>query len=304
MNRVLLALTILGAGASGLMMAHQSTTRLTRETTANRAAWLIETQLLAAAQSDQGDLAARIRELKTTLAQSQPIPENSIRTAFQKRKGRGDWLPPELRQSALEEFGFNWQTSPDYIVVTKQAVRDTGAWMLEGAKLSDVAAVILAMTTEESSQIEEALQRAQADFNDWATAHVERKEPTPSELAHYVMPGDKTKISDKLAAGISAAIGTNRWAFMKNSRRGNWVFENVGIGVDGANFIIKRELTKEGPRLYAEIKVFFGPGSYDGRSGYLPEAEFPAAFRPVFPNGWIDLAKREGFEWPPPPATK
>jgi hypothetical protein len=40
----------------------------------------------------------------------------------------------------------------------------------------------------------------------------------------------------------------------------------------------------------------------NGRDGsdYLPlkDKDFPKAFRPIFPNGWADVAEREGFELP------
>ena len=162
-------------------------------------------------------MAERIRELKASLAQSQPVAENALWSMLQ--TNRADNLPPELRERVLEELGFNWQSSPDFIVVTKQTVRDTAkGWMLRRGKLSEVAATILAMTPEERGQVEAVIQRAQADYNDWALAHVERREPKNGNLADYFLPGDpamEQSIRTNFDAGLLAALGEERAKIMR-----------------------------------------------------------------------------------------
>ena len=64
MNRILLALVVLAAGTGGFVAAHSVTRQLTRELNAHREAWLAKTQQLAAVQSEQADLAERMRRLK------------------------------------------------------------------------------------------------------------------------------------------------------------------------------------------------------------------------------------------------
>jgi len=105
MNKILLALTILSAGAGGFLIARQSTTQLQHEASVAREAWLVQTQLLAAVQHEQADLTEHIRGLKTSLAQSPPVAENALWSMLQ--TNRADDLPPELRQRVLEELGFN-----------------------------------------------------------------------------------------------------------------------------------------------------------------------------------------------------
>ena len=68
MSKILMALAILSAGAGGFLTARHSTIQLARETSANRESLLVQTQLLAAVQHEQADLAGRIRALKTSLA--------------------------------------------------------------------------------------------------------------------------------------------------------------------------------------------------------------------------------------------
>jgi len=299
MNKILLALTILSAGAGGFLTARQSTTQLQHEASVARESWLLQTQQLASVQTEQADLAGRIRGLKASLAQSPPVAENALWSMLQ--TNRADELPPELRQRVLEELGFNWQASPDFIVVTKRTVRDTGAWMLRNGKLSEVAATILAMTPEERGQVEAAIQQAQMEFNDWALAHVERRERTDGELAHYYLPGDPAMVQSirtNIAAGILAALGKERAKIMQGSVS-SWMSDNVGLGTKGATLYILRELVGNDPRLKAEKLNSDKRASGIGiSSGYFPEFDLPGTFRPIFPNGWADVAEREGFELP------
>ena len=95
MSRILLALTILTAGAGGFLAAHNLTNQLTRALNAHRDAWLAQTQQLAVVQSEQTDLAERVRQLRASLAQSQPVAENALWSAL--RTNRADHLAPELR---------------------------------------------------------------------------------------------------------------------------------------------------------------------------------------------------------------
>jgi hypothetical protein len=302
MNRILLALTILGVGACGFLTARNLTTQLAHEANANHESWLVQTQQLAAVQREQADLAVRIRGLKESLAQSQPVAENALWSMLQ--TNRADKLPPELRERVLEELGFNWQLSADFIVVTKKTVRDTGEWMLRHGKLSEVAAAILAMTPEERGQVEATIKQAQSDYKDWAVAKVERREPKNGNLACYFLPGDPAMeqgISADIAAGILAALGKEGAKIMQTSVS-SWRQDSIGLGKEGATLFIRRELVGNEQRLKAEISgperiAHWGyhPGPY---SGYYPEFDLPETFRPIFPNGWADVAKREGFELP------
>jgi hypothetical protein len=294
-----MALTILSAGAGGFVTARHASSQMARETSGNREAWLVQTQQLAAVQTEQADLAGRIRGLKTSLAQTQPVAENALWSMLQ--TNRADDLPPELRERLLEEIGFNWQASPDFIVVTKRSVRDTGAWMLNKGKLSEVAATILAMTPEQRGQVEAGIQQAQAHYNDWALAHMERREPAEGELARYYLPGDPAMVQSirtDISAGILAALGKERAKIMEGSV-GSWMTDNVGLGPKGATLFIRRELVGNQQRLKAE--KYSSDKRASGISvsfGYFPEFDLPATFRPIFPNGWADVAQREGFELP------
>jgi hypothetical protein len=167
MNKILLALIILSAGAGVLRTAHQSTARLQHEAKVTREAWLAQTQWIAVAQSEQAGLTERIRELKQALRQAQAVKENTLWSALQ--TNRADRLPPELSERLLEELGFNWQSSPDFIVVSKQTLRDLHLrGQMPDGKLTDLAATVLALTPAERGQVEAAVAGVKTDFRDWA----------------------------------------------------------------------------------------------------------------------------------------
>ena len=289
MNKFLLALTILSAGAGASHVTRQSTIRLQHEAKAARETWLVQTQLVAAAQSEQAGLTERIRELKQTLAQSPALAESALWSALQ--TNRTDRLPPELRERLLEELGFNWQSSADFIVVSKETVRAIGMQAILRGKLTDMAATVLALTPEERGQIEAAVQRVQTVFKDWV-------------LAHYTLPGDPAmsqSLSNNFATALSDALGKERTELFLPSAS-KWMVREIGLVEQAVKLIIKRDLAGNETRLKAEVEYQSGRPI----SGYFPQQRniFPRAFRPVFPNGWADVAKREGFELPEEPPKK
>ena len=301
MNRILLALVILVAGTGGFLAAHNLTSQLTREMNAHRDVWLAQTQQLAAVQGEQADLEERMRRLKVALAQYQPVSENALWSAL--KTNRADRLSPELRERVLEELGFNWQFSPDFIVVTKQALRDTRSdptptsepsrsWIINDGRLSETAVSILALTPEERGQVEAVLQQAKAEINDWTPAHLKRTEPANDVVADYFLPGNRG-----LCAGVSnnlaLAIGTERTDLILDVSREQMASE-IGVSPDrrDLHMLIRRELVGNEQRLEAVLDAG------KRRLGYLPQVAFPGALRAIFPNGWSDVAKREGFDLP------
>jgi len=299
MNKILLALTILSAGAGTFHTTRQSTTRLQHEANATREAWLAQTQWIAAAQSEQAGLTERIRELKQALRQAQAVKENTLWSALQ--TNNTDRLPPELRERVLEELGFNWQSSPDSIVVSKQTLRDLRLrGQMGGGKPSDLVATVLALTPAERGQVEAAVAGVNTEFKDWALAHLERHEPKDDIVAHYSLAGDPAmsqSISNRFAATVFAAIGRERAEVIRSSAR-DWMF-NLGVLnwmtlTQPTTIMVKRYVDGDG-------QVWFGKPGGGGRAPQYDlslRSSFPVMFRPIFPNGWADVAKQEGFELP------
>lgn len=304
MNKILLALTILVAGAGGLFSTRQSTTHLQQEAEAARGAWLTQTQLVAGAQSAQVDLTERIRELKQALNQVQPVAENALWSELQ--TNLAPHLTAELRERLLEELGFNWQSSGAFIVVSKDALREIQIQqVIREGKLSDNAVKVLAITPEERARVEAAIQRAQTDFNAWALSHTDRSEPKDDVAAQYTLQNDPAlSVSNRFAAGLFEAVGKERVEFIQPAV--SELLFDIGIREEPLTMIVKRSLAANEPQL--KVEIFEGAKQadrYGGRwASVSPGGNFPPAFRPVFPNGWADVAEREGFELPKEPQKK
>jgi hypothetical protein len=303
MNKVLLALTILGAGGGAFLTARQSTTQLQREADDNRGAWLTQTQLVAVAQKDRAALSEHVRQLREVLAQAPTATENPLWSAFQ--TNRVGHLPPELRERLLEELGFNWQSSEEFIVVSKETIHDIWMRTIQDCKLTEIASTVLALTPAERSQVEAVMQRVQTDFNDWAQLHTERTEPKGDVVAQYTLLNDPAlSVSNNFAKGVFDAVGKQRAELILPDIP-EFLFV-VGIRREPLTMIVKRSMAGNEQRL--KVEIFEGTeqaSRYGGRwASVSSRGNFPPAFRPVFPNGWADVAEREGFELPEEPGEK
>ena len=301
MKKILLALTILSAGAGAFQIGRQSTGHLQQEAGTLRQAWMDETQRLATAQAEQAGLAERVGELKRTLAVTRPMPENGLWSALQ--TNRADRLPEELQERLREEFSFSWPSLKDYILVSKPAVRNLRLRVLQpDGKLNDVAATTLAITLGERAGLEAAIEQTKTDFKDWVLAHVKRAEPADDVVASYSLPGDATmagNIRTNFFTAAAQAVGQQRTDLIRDTA-GTWMQE-MGVGGRSTKLTIRREMVGNEPRLKVEVRE-----NGRDRSAYLPltRREFPKALLPLFPNRWAGLAEREGFELPPKPQKK
>ena len=320
MNKIFLALTILAAGTTGFLAAHQSTIRLQREASATRESWMVQTQALADAQGEGARLAGRIRELKQNLSQAEAAGNlNDLWSVLE--TNRIGHLAPELREHLLEELGFNWNSSEAFIVVSKETVhglRNRQASLIrwnesgnpEGkpqGQLVDCIAALLALTPEERRQIETAMERVWADLKDWAISHTERSEPRDDVLAEYTLQSaPPTSITNNFTE-VFSVIGKERTQLLmigswQDHYRGSipdWVVD-IGMSDKPITMIIKR--FSDGNKQVLKARVFTSNGTKDKEDvkwdDEFSNRYFPGAFRPLFPNGWADVAEREGFELP------
>jgi hypothetical protein len=109
MNKIVMALAILGAGTAGSLTARHSTIRLQREAIATREAWIVQTQVLSDAQSERARLAEHIRELEQSLRQAEAAGnQNGLWSVLE--TNRIGHLAPDLREHLLEEHPFTRST--------------------------------------------------------------------------------------------------------------------------------------------------------------------------------------------------
>jgi hypothetical protein len=301
MSKMLLALAILGSGGGAFLVARQSTSLLRHEANAAREAWQLQTQLVASTQTDQAALIERVRQLKEALALMPTATENPLWLGLQ--TNHVGHMPPELRERLFEELGFSWKSSDDFIVVSKKTIHDLLMTAIQDGKLTDFASAVLALTPAERSQVEAAMQRVQTDFNDWARAHTERSGPHDDVVAQYTLHNDPSlSVSNHFAAGLHEAVGRERAELILISAP-NYLILDIGIRHGDTSILtVKRSLIGN------EARHTFQVLDTDGNQKQWPmsrpcevgrDAWFPPTFRPIFPNGWSDVAQREGFDLPP-----
>jgi len=307
MRKALLALFIISASASGFLVARQSTLQFQREANAAREAWLIETQRVATAQSVQDNLKAHAGNLKRILRQRPVVTEDPVWSEFQTNQiGK---FTPEQHERLRAELGFNWQFSPDYIVVSKATVRSLGLPVIKDGKLTDLAATVLAFTPSERSQVDAVLQQAQSAVRDWALSHVQRIEPQDDEVARYTLPSDPEltrSMSNYLATAIADAVGGERTKVFLGPHTTKWIRSITVEGYTSApdwlkTLIIRRYVDENGDsRLGTECRMLPAQDRWlsTPKNALTLQSDFPEVFRSVFPNGWADLAAREGFTIP------
>ena len=289
MNKILLALAILGAGTAGSLTARHSTMRLQREASATRESWVVQTQVLAAAQGERARLAERIRELKQNLRQAEAAGNQKGVWSVLETNRTGD-LAPDLREHLLEELGFNWNSSEAFIVVSKETLREIQMIPIRKGKLTDSAAAALALTPQERSQVEAAAQHMRADLKDWVSSHLERNEPMDDVVVHYSLPGEwamAQSISSNFNAAVLEAVGPQRTDLIMPSAN-YWIGNVCGGRTD---LIIKRYEVGNEQRLGI-------PSGGTNWTDLSSRPRFPESFLPIFPNGWADVAEREGFKLP------
>jgi hypothetical protein len=302
MSKLLLTICAFTAALTGFLAARQSTARFENETIATRGAWQTQTQQLATMQTDQTELAGGIRSLNQALEEARAATADSPWIAL--RSNRADLLAPNLRERLLAELDVNWRLSPDYIVVTKQTLRDLGLKAVQDGHVTELAGRVFAIRPEERGQAEAALQQAQQAFANWVVTHVERTEPGGGLVAQYALPGDpkvSESIREEFHAALSVALGQERADLLRPSAE-DWMrsFGLFDCGDKPTAMTVTLYQAGDEQRMKLEIQNWLGRGSILSRDlTDNSDADFPRIFRFTFPNGWADLAQREGFELPP-----
>ena len=300
MNKILLALTLLGTGGGAFLAVRQSTTALRCEANASREAWLLQTQLVAIAQTNQAALIERVRQLKEALAQVPTAKENPLWVALQ--TNHVGHLPPELRERLFEELGLSWKSSEQFILVSKETIHEIWTKTIEDGKPTEIASTVLGLTPRERDQVAAAIQRVQTDFNDWVRSHTERSGPKREVVAEYTLHKDDTylSISNRFAAGLHEAVGMERAELILDSAVAFPFTAGIHQG-DTMIMTLKRHLVGHEQRLQVQV-MDTGPAPqrwpWVGEQDVSQGSWFPPPFRPIFPNGWPDVAKREGFDLP------
>jgi hypothetical protein len=297
MKRLLLATISLAITACLFLGLKSATMQLRAQTVTARQARQTQTQLLTQAQMELTALEKRVRELNNAhRAQEASAASDDGLNALLSLVGARH-LSTVQSEQLLAALGFNWASSRDYVVVSKDSLDQISVNGIKDMKLTGTASAVLAVTPDEKERVDALMNGLATDYQTWAQAQVQREEPTGEVVAKYTMPSDpdfSQTLSNRFTSGVLEALGAERGNLLIQYAW-SWMGDLNMFGGGATTMTLKTRTTGGNPVVDLELET--GGGSmYTTISPYQP---FPTAFRPLFPNGWADLAKREGFPLPP-----
>lgn len=321
MKRLLISLLILTVGTT-VFCALRTTVNTTREALlAQTAAWQSQTQQVAALLLETQTITEHWNETKQALA-ALPQPSGVTQLAEKILGGAtSDQLSAAESEQLLAELGFNWNTTGDYLIISKKSLGEISFDALKGAKLTAVAEAALAITPAEKSTLQATIQQINEARSAWVKAHAQRDEPSGNILAKYSLPTDPEFAANQLALFTNSVFSTLSGARAKmfQDHSGQWLADSgMGIIPDYSKVpaafraavpaLFEHEYYKAKPTTLTVERYKSGDEWYmnynlkqEGNTmttSVNPWQPFPAAFKPLFPGGWPDLAKAEGFELP------
>lgn len=293
MNRLILALSILAAGAALVCGLRNSASQLQSEAAALRGPWLAQTQHLAQLETQRYELTLRVRDLKQSLSHhARGTPESEL---LMGTNGSAH-LPPDVRERLLAELGLGWNASGNYLVVSKDTLRQVGLQAVRDNRLRDTVCSVLAITPPERAEIEGTMNQLAAEFYAWAQSHAQRTEPSGDVLARYTLPSDlefSQNLSNAFAASVLTGLGAERGGLMLDYAQG-WM-EGLGMRGTGPSMLTIKRPPAGQEELPFELRM---PNNSRHGAAVSPHQPFPEAFLPIFPGGWAQVADVEGFELP------
>jgi len=210
----------------------------------------------------------------------------------------GRELSPKRWAQLREELGIGWNCSEDYVLVSKRVLKQIGLQPFDGnGNVTPVARAALAITPEEQSQIQLALKSSDDDYPAWVRTHAQRTEPAGDVVAQYTIPANPElalSLSNRIATAVVATLGNERADLFLPNARSWWGWQRIGVDESDATLTVRRIAINGESRLVWEWKHGSSAPSAEVAYGYYPSSSFLW----LFPGGWADLARREGFELP------
>ena len=289
MKSLLPAIIILTLGTNLFYALHKAGSHHRLEASATRQAWLTQTELLAQARIQLTAVKTQVQDLENLLKEIRPpssLPSWASLT----------FPSAEQSEKLLDEMGFNWNSTGDYLVVSKATLGVILLKGMHGFTLNDIPCQVLAITPNERLIIESLAQNLGANCANWVKEHAQRDEPSGDILARYTLPADLEffqSLTNNFANGLVATLGRERGNLLfYYSRERMMKLGDYGAGL--TSLTVKRCQLGHEPSLAVDLR---SQGiTYSSSVGGAPP--FPEYFQPLFPNGWSDLANREGFEQP------
>ena len=302
MKKIFLAALIFSTAGACILPLRNAAHRAHRECLASQQASQAATQRLAEFQAERAVQESKQAELQSAMNGLALSMEPSLVDVLLATNVPAASLDTQNR--ILTALAGGGGRSKDYVIVSKavlaQARLNPLAAFPKSEKLTDSARGVLAITPDEEQSLESAFSEAFQAAGTWARANVRREGPDGDMLVRYTIPADpefEQGLTNRLFTRINSAIGNERGEMMQR------FFEYNRIGEDGA--------IADRTNIFSIHKIAGSPGM-GSRAGWkwanseaintYPEPikpnRFPCAFYFVFPGGWQEVARREGFELP------
>lgn len=302
MKRVLLAILILSVGTTVFCALLHATATVQSELAAQTMAWQTQTQQLTELRLEQ----QRLSERRQDLEQQQALlpPPSTLTQLMEKILSGTPWtsLSATECERLLAELGFSWNTTGDYLIISKKSLAGISFGAVQKAKLTEAALEALAITPSERAGLESLTKQQSAERAAWTKEHIKREEPSGLVVAKYTLPLNLELSQSQHSAftnNIMATLGAERGDLFRD-KAWSWM-ESQGM-LSGPQSAYANQPTSLTFKRYAANRTELGYTLQQGNSmmsaGVLPWQSFPEAFRSVFPGGWRELAQREGFELP------
>lgn len=293
MNKLLLIFVTVCAGSTGFTLLHRDEARA-KATVAGFVKTLDSASNdLSSTQETVSALQAEVQAKQERLREARQYPNISpeMLAILEGKKGGGNskgWA--ELRQ----QLGIGWDSSPDYVLVNKQVIKDV--WynkLLGDGKLSDDSVSLLGLSPEEQTAVKAAL--AQAREGQWL--NVTSTSPGGDIVAQLTIsppdPSFEAGQSNAFSEAISLAIGPERAKlFLPDAWR---EFSSSFAPREPETMTIRQTEINGQPDLVCEEMRGSNVSTMPVRYARYPA--FPVL--KLYPGGWQELAQAFNFSLPP-----
>ncbi len=299
MKRILLATIVLLLASVGVGALHLKSSRTHQQLRSCQHGWQASTQRLAGLEITRTTLIEQVRELKREVHALEPnAASESPWMALLNTNGLAP-LTPEMRERLLAELGASWHSSTQWLLVSKTTLASVRMGAIQQNRLTDAACAVLAVSPDERQRLDAALARVREAHADWARANTQREGPSGETVVRYTLPSDTAfaeGLTNDLFSAYAAALGPQRAALLERYSS-DWV--NLETGFLGGATNRLTVLRKTDSAGVARVFYALNRGAMtQGASPIQPSTHFPSEFRPVFPGGWPELARREGLDLP------
>jgi len=319
MKRIWLVILILAAGTAAFCALYRATANARVRLVAETAAAQGRDRELARLRLEKQQVLEHVNETRTLVAAQRTLPAAS-RLEEKILSGSAPSLSATEAEQLLAELDLNWNTTGDYVIVSKKSLENISFGCFRGTQLSAVARDVFAITPGEQADLE-AMTRQMSDRQAaWAGEQVQRLEPGGDVVAEYSLPADPSFSRSQLAMftnGLFSVLGPERGQGLE-SHSSQWM-QDFGLQPVPDFSDVPPEVLAAMPPGFNQpqpqpttLKVErYQSGDGEWRLNYTleqaggsmtasvtPWQPFPLAFRALFPGGWPDLAQCEGFELP------